>query len=207
MRAGQTERRQAILAVAWRAFLEDGYAATSMSNIAARLGGSKGTLYNYFASKEELFRAVVAEKCNEIQASLLDAKEAAGDLRETMTALGIRFLRAMLSDDFVAFYRLVIAEAARVPEIGLATYETGRREALRRISEQIAGAVKAGLLVPTDPLGAAEFFWDLCASGLHHRKLFGVPPVPTESDIRANVVRAVSLFLSAFGAGARSTTA
>ena len=42
------ERRDGILDVGRDCFLVDGYAATSMSSIAARLGGSKGTLYNYF---------------------------------------------------------------------------------------------------------------------------------------------------------------
>jgi AcrR family transcriptional regulator len=54
-------RRQAIMQIARDIFLEEGYAAASMSAIAARLGGSKGTLYNYFASKEELFKAVIQD--------------------------------------------------------------------------------------------------------------------------------------------------
>ena len=44
-------RRQAILDIARESFVTDGFAATSMSAIAVRLGGSKGTLYNYFRSK------------------------------------------------------------------------------------------------------------------------------------------------------------
>ena len=55
------QRREAILEVAREVFTEEGYAAASMSTIAARLGGSKGTLYNYFKSKEELFGAYVRE--------------------------------------------------------------------------------------------------------------------------------------------------
>ena len=52
-------REAIILDVARDCFLAEGYAATSMSTIAARLGGSKGTLYNYFKNKEDLFAAVV----------------------------------------------------------------------------------------------------------------------------------------------------
>ena len=46
------QRREAILQVAREVFFEYGYSAASMSTIAARLGGSKGTLYNYFKNKE-----------------------------------------------------------------------------------------------------------------------------------------------------------
>src|SRR5258708_8438615 len=56
-------RREAILDVAQQVFLKEGYAAASMSTIAARLGGSKGTLYNYFRSKEELFEAFIVDSC------------------------------------------------------------------------------------------------------------------------------------------------
>ena len=51
--------RQLLIDVAREFFTERGYAGTSMSLIATRVGGSKGTLYNYFKSKEELFVAVI----------------------------------------------------------------------------------------------------------------------------------------------------
>ncbi|MEO6377128.1 MAG: helix-turn-helix domain-containing protein, partial [Caulobacteraceae bacterium] len=60
-RAGRDLRRQAILNVACEAFLAEGYAAVSMSAIAATLGGSKATLYAYFRSKAELFAAVMED--------------------------------------------------------------------------------------------------------------------------------------------------
>ena len=56
-RLDRDARRELILDVAQDVFLEEGFAAASMSTIAARLGGSKGTLYNYFRSKDELFAA------------------------------------------------------------------------------------------------------------------------------------------------------
>ena len=45
------------------AFLAEGYAETSMSSVAAKVGGSKATLYNYFKSKEELFAAFMIDTC------------------------------------------------------------------------------------------------------------------------------------------------
>ncbi|CAG1012445.1 partial putative HTH-type transcriptional regulator YvdT, partial [Anaerolineales bacterium] len=52
-------KRQHILAVAAEAFQEYGFERTSMSEICARVGGSKATLYNYFSSKDELFFEVM----------------------------------------------------------------------------------------------------------------------------------------------------
>ncbi|HLY77858.1 MAG TPA: TetR/AcrR family transcriptional regulator, partial [Caulobacteraceae bacterium] len=62
-RLDRDARRELILDVAQEVFLEEGFANASMSTIAARLGGSKGTLYNYFKSKDELFTAYVERRC------------------------------------------------------------------------------------------------------------------------------------------------
>lgn len=54
-------RPQELLAAALDLFVERGYAATRLDDVAARAGVSKGTLYLYFTNKEELFKAVVHE--------------------------------------------------------------------------------------------------------------------------------------------------
>ena len=50
-----------LLAAALDLFVEKGYAATRVEEVAQRAGVSKGTLFLYFSSKEELFKAVVRE--------------------------------------------------------------------------------------------------------------------------------------------------
>jgi AcrR family transcriptional regulator len=74
-------RREAILDAAQACFLAEGYAATSMSTIAARLGGSKGTLYSYVKNKEDLFAAVVQRACTAIQQALDSLDARTGDLQ------------------------------------------------------------------------------------------------------------------------------
>jgi AcrR family transcriptional regulator len=54
-------RPEEITAAALELFIERGYAATRLEDVAARAGISKGTLYLYFENKEELFKAVVRE--------------------------------------------------------------------------------------------------------------------------------------------------
>lgn len=54
-------RPQELLAAALDLFVERGYAATRLDDVAASAGVSKGTLYLYFANKEDLFKAVVRE--------------------------------------------------------------------------------------------------------------------------------------------------
>jgi AcrR family transcriptional regulator len=54
-------RPSELLAAALDLFVERGFAATKLDDVAARAGVSKGTLYLYFASKEELFKAVIQQ--------------------------------------------------------------------------------------------------------------------------------------------------
>src|ERR1700721_3771942 len=81
------EPRESILKVAREVFFENGYAATSMSSIAARLGGSKGTLYNYFKNKEELFEAQVRDMCGHGAERMLGGA-IEGPPAESLTAFG-----------------------------------------------------------------------------------------------------------------------
>ena len=61
-RVDSAKRRQ-IIDGARRMFLAQGFDAASMNDIAREAGVSKGTLYVYFKSKEELFEAIVEEQC------------------------------------------------------------------------------------------------------------------------------------------------
>ena len=54
-------RPQELLAAALDLFVEKGYAATRLEDVARRAGVSKGTLYLYFENKEELVQAVVRD--------------------------------------------------------------------------------------------------------------------------------------------------
>src|SRR5882757_67000 len=122
------DRRDTILAVATASFLVHGYAATSMSTIAATLGGSKGTLWSYFPSKEALFTAVLddltATYRDQLQA-LLDPRR--GDVRATLKQFAAGFIAKILSCDAIGLHRLVQAEAGRFPEIGAIFYERAPR--------------------------------------------------------------------------------
>src|SRR5690348_9832704 len=123
-------RRRAILDVASEVFLAQGYAATSMSEIAARLGGSKGTLYNYFRSKEELFGAFITEICQGRAAAIFDPVPPIGEgrsVRESLIEFGVSLMTFLWSEQLVALHRLIFAEVGRFPEIGRMFYEAGPR--------------------------------------------------------------------------------
>ena len=192
------ERRAAILAVARTRFLADGYAATSMSDIAQRLGGSKGTLYAYFPSKEALFHAVAQQRSAELQAELFDLDVPERPARDRLFDLAGRLLAALLRPDNVDFQRLIIAESGRFPELGRAFLETGPRIVRGRIADILEPMMARGELRAADPDEAAELFADLTISGAMLRRLWGTPNAPGEALVTRRVAASVEVFLSAY---------
>lgn len=197
-RSDRDERRENILQIAHAAFLEDGYAATSMSAIAAKVGGSKATLYNYFSSKEDLFAAVIAERCRDFQEMLYDADLESQDFRKALTILGESAVRWMLRDDSIATYRLITAESGRFPELGRAFYLAGPQKGKEMLAEFFGRAAERGDLKPGYMMAATVHFMALCKGELQHRKLWNIDE-PTDKDIETTVANAVTTFLAAYG--------
>ncbi len=191
-------RREAILDVAQEVFSAEGYAAASMSHIASRLGGSKGTLYNYFKSKEELFVAHVQHQC-ECKVGEAFAPPLLGDNPvEILAGLADRVLTAILSDEAAAFYSLIVSEAQRNPAIGKAFYENGPRRGIQRVAEYLAHAHAEGQMLVDDCLLAAEEFLSLVHGGLHWKRVLNVVPNPTRAQIHDQARRAAEIFVRAY---------
>ena len=107
-----------LLAAALELFIEKGFAATRLADVAARAGVAKGTLYLYFDSKEALFRAVVAQGIVPLFAA---AESELGDYRGSTSGLLIELLtrwqRQVGATPLAGLYKLIIAEAHNFPEL------------------------------------------------------------------------------------------
>ncbi len=103
------ERRDKILEVASEVFRENGFEATSMSQIAALAGGSKGTLYNYFPSKEDLLLAVLFNGAQEFTEQVLTKLDAEGDIRDELQRFLLPMLRKLYSKQTAQLLRIVIS--------------------------------------------------------------------------------------------------
>jgi len=198
LQAKRDLRRDRILDVARECFLRDGYAGCSMALIAARLGGSKGTLYNYFPSKESLFDAFVRRACDRVADALMSSPEAPEDWRERLTYMARTFLQHLLSPDAIAVQRLVVGESERFPELGRLFYEVGPARGLARIRAEVCALMDAGHIRRADPQIAAFHFKDLVLSGLQSLRLWGVIPDPSPAEIEAQARLGVETFLRAY---------
>ena len=198
-RLDRDTRREAIIDVASDVFLEEGYTAASMSAIAARLGGSKATLYNYFDSKEALFRAYVQRHCAWQQEEMFGLLTDDADIRDALTGVGQNFLTSVLSEFSMRNFRLIVAEAERSPEVGRAFYEAGPLTGMARLADLLERAARKDELRLTDPLAAAHQFIGLCQNRMLKARLCNVVPEPSASEVERDVAAAVETFMAAFG--------
>ncbi len=193
------ERRDGILDVGRDCFLVDGYAATSMSSIAARLGGSKGTLYNYFKSKEELFEAVMQRQCGALAETLFDVTDDGEAPRERLEHFASAFLKLLLTPESLGMHRVVVGESGRFPELGRMFYDMGPKVILTKIANYLSDLMDQGVMRRADPLVAAQQFKDLTISGVLQPRTWGVISGDmTDAEVEDQVNNAVDTFLRAY---------
>lgn len=143
MRRRRKEARPAELtAAALDLFVDKGYAATRLEDVAARAGVSKGTLYLYFDGKEALFKAVVRE-------GLLPALAEGELLVAGYTGRSVDLLREVIvgmwrligSQRIGGIPKLVFSEAHNFPEIARFYHD----EVIRRGTALIRSVIERGM--------------------------------------------------------------
>ena len=169
---GSAKRRQ-IMDGARAVFLGAGFDGASMNDIARAAGVSKGTLYAYFESKEELFEAIIRVEYGQAAERLCIFRDT-GNVRETLTDFGIRLIGRMTEPDTLALPGSSSRRLEKFPNVGRAFYEAGPLYGATRLSGRLADMEKAGVLKVPDPERAAWQFVDLCQSYVYKRLLFGV---------------------------------
>jgi AcrR family transcriptional regulator len=198
-----TAKRRQIVEGARTVFLQHGFDAASMSDIARAARVSKGTLYVYFANKEELFGAIVHEECQVHAEANFKLDPADRDVAGALTRLGIAYIQFLCSPAKASALRTVVAIADRMPEIGKVFYETGPAVGIGRLANYLRAQTGAGLLTVDEFEIAAAQFLDACKSTLFSPVLFNFSSLPETETIAHVVGIAVRTFLRAYGPGAR----
>ena len=195
MKTKTESKRQAILKAAADVFREVGFERASMSEIRARIGGSKATLYNYFPSKEKLFFEVMYQaKELELGAITAALNPDADDLKQELLRFGQKLVPAMFSPEAIAIRRLAIAELGH-SNIGKVLFEGSTVPMEKRVAELLRKAMKLGVLRTADPKIAAIHLLSLLESELLLRVLLGVVDAVKPEALSGAVRRAVDVFL------------
>ncbi len=185
--------RERLIRAADEAFRREGYRA-SIDQIAARAGVARQTLYNHFASKDDLFSEVAHLAASSMLVALDDES---GGLRERLVRFGLTFRERLIGDEGLALFRTVSAEAPRFPDLARAFYDKGAGQARRRVAAFLARAMDEGLLRRDDPAFAGEVLLAMLDCGDRSRRLFGAERLAAAAE-RARVARIVDAYLRAY---------
>jgi AcrR family transcriptional regulator len=145
-------RPQELLAAALEQFVERGYAGTRLEDVAKRAGVSKGTLYLYFANKEELFKAVVREN---IVHAIGEAEQAAavfeGPSGELLRAILMKWWNQICSTHLAGITKLMLAEGNNFPELAQFYNEDVVARGNGLIASVLVRGISRGEFRPVDP--------------------------------------------------------
>ena len=197
MRTKSETRRQAILATAAETFNERGFEATTMSEVATRLGGSKATLYSYFDSKEVHFVTVILEKARAHLNPVIEAFTKAPEIDAAVRRFTHDYLHLMLEPEVLAMKRMCFAQAERCG-FGQRIYDEAIKPAWGAIAGRLESAMKEGKLFPSDPWMAAMHLQGLCEAGLVAQCMNGCRQPPTQAEIDGTAAAGAEAFLRAY---------
>lgn len=187
--------RSRILDAAQAEFAAAGYEAASTNSITAGFGGSKATLFRYYATKEQLLEAVLRRIASRWRNTIdLDALPDE-DPRSWLEGCGKQTLRWILGPEPLFVGRLAIAEGHRFPALDHIFVELAVEPLQAALSARLAAWTHQRKLRSVSPASDAELFFDLVVSGEVSRALYGGRRRSAQASMR-RLRRAVDLFLS-----------
>lgn len=178
-------------------FLEQGYEATAMTQIAKQVGVTKPTLYGYFPSKEELFLQVMKKVATELLAASFEKLAPGDDLEQTLLTFGEHFLQNMLQPDLITLRGIIMTEGRR-SGIGAMLFEQGLALEIAKLAAFLAAEMGAGQLRNARPETAAAHLLGMLESEYQQNLLGATSEQPPEASIKQSVRDAVSVFLRGY---------
>jgi AcrR family transcriptional regulator len=141
-----------LLAAALELFVERGYAATRLDDVARRAGVSKGTVYLYYPGKEELFKAVVRE-------GLLPLLERGEKMVEEHRGSTTQLIRNLVQGwwegvgltPYAGIPKLMISECRNFPELGRFYVDEVMTRGHGLVRRAVQRGIDSGELRPLDP--------------------------------------------------------
>ena len=151
-RRRKADRPDEIVSAALATFAEKGFAAAKLDDIARRAGVSKGAVYLYFETKEDVFRAVV-ERAILPNVGMVKAMAAAhpGPLSDLLRNVVTHVSGVVESTPLGGVLKMVVGEARNFPELARVWHDELVSQALGAMTTAIANAQARGEVKPGDP--------------------------------------------------------
>ena len=167
-----------------------------MDAIAKKAGLTKPTLYQYFKSKDVLFKAMMTLPRDQM---MLVFEEHVGiDHVEQLLIFATRYAETVMDPDFLSLARLTIGEAPRFPEVGRAYQRSGPDKVLAGLMKFMERLKAEGRLEFEEAELAAQDFWGLILSAPRNQALHEPDNIPGAEQIERYIRNGVKIFLKAY---------
>src|SRR5580704_6960412 len=200
--AGEVEER--ILDAARKVFLERGFAAASIDEIAEVARSGKPTIYARFSGKEALFKAVVMRSVAANVAHFDSYTPTGANIEERLESIAATVLEWILLSDSIGLLRVAIAEAPRFPDLASSVYAMARERGGQAVARLLAEAAQsdeftslAAAFAPEHVTTTTHLFQDLVILPLVIRALFGEKLKQLRAEIGPHATRSIAIFLAA----------
>jgi TetR/AcrR family transcriptional repressor of mexJK operon len=192
------KKREAIVRAASALFFARGFEATSMLQVAKKASVSKLTIYSHFSDKDDLFKAVVSEKCNRTIMPETYMALADKSAEEGLHHIARNFASLIFSEDAIRLQRIMQAEGLQYPQMVKLFYEAGPKRVRENFARLLTDWNKQKKLKITDIPRAAEHFFSLVKGETHMRVMLRLTPPPPSAEIEKHIKAAVAVFLAAY---------
>lgn len=190
-------KRLAIIEAASQAFFDEGFAATSIEQVAAKAGVSKVTIYNQFGDKRGLFIAAVELECEKMRGYFSIDETRGGTIRQKLKEVGEGMIAFLSRPEMTQFERRIAAETEMEPALGHAFLRAGPWRMKAAFAEFLSHANARGDLRVEDTQLGAEQFAALCKGMGDLDQRFGLEV--SSADRARRIDGAVDVFLAAYG--------
>lgn len=185
-----------VLAAAFDVFAAKGFDGATMAEIAAAAEVSKRTLYERYADKADLFRALLAWGARgNLPASLPEGKF---DAEEALVRHAEAVLSAMMRPESIDLMRIVAGATPRFPEIGKMFDETTRAASLKIVRALAWKLAKEKRIATPNYDDFASDFIGLLRGDLYFRALVGAARPLPQTKVAAEAKRVVAMLLKAY---------
>jgi TetR/AcrR family transcriptional repressor of mexJK operon len=194
-----------VLATSKEHFTEHGYEGASIDAIAAESGVSKVTIYKYFPTKAELFKACITHRMDAQFAGIDPQSLDPRNPREALTQIGRAFLGLMRSPDVIKHHRTLYGAQGVDTAAAESFFAAGPRKIVDSVAAYLRAAQRVGSVSVSNPDLAANQYLSLYLGLGHIRSLLGLSlPGKREDDelLRANV----DLFMRVVAPAGRAKT-
>ena len=194
VRVSGEERRRQIIEAATTLFSRKGFRGTTTREIARAVGVSEAMLFKHFATKEELYAAIIEAKSHveQLMDTVVEAAER-GDDAEVLRTLAREMIARTRTDP--TLMRLTFFSALEGHALSDMMFRSRVQQLDDFLSRYIARRIAAGAFRAVDPLQAAWNFSGMVAYHVQRRELFGQKPPRHLTSDRA-VEEIVQLFLN-----------